>query len=69
MIKIPAALTSVGLGARMLLQVHDELVLEVPQGELEDTAALVTRVMERAAHLDIPLVVETGHARSWADAH
>ena len=69
MIKIPAALTAVGLGARMLLQVHDELVLEVPQGELEDTAALVTRVMEGAAHLDIPLVVETGHARSWADAH
>jgi len=69
MIKIPSTLTSFGLRARMLLQVHDELVLEVPLGELEDTAALVTRVMEGAAHLDIPLVVETGHARSWADAH
>ena len=53
----------------MLLQVHDELVLEVPEAELDDTAALVTRVMEGAAHLDIPLVVETGHARSWAEAH
>ena len=53
----------------MLLQVHDELVLEVPEAELDDTAALVARVMEGAAHLDIPLVVDTGHAHSWAEAH
>ena len=69
MIRVPVALAEAGLGARMLLQVHDELVLDVPEAELGDTAALVARVMEDAAHLDIPLVVETGHAHSWAEAH
>ena len=66
---VPPAPAGAGLGARMLWQVHDELVLGVPEAELGDTAALVARVMEGAAHLDIPLVVDTGHARSWAEAH
>ena len=69
MIRVPAALAEAGLSSRMLLQVHDELVLDVPEAELDDTAALIVRVMEGAAHLDVPLVVDTGHARSWADAH
>ena len=69
MIRVPSVLAEAGLSARMLLQVHDELVLEVPEAELDDTAALVARVMEGAAHLDVPLVVDTGHAHSWADAH
>ena len=69
MIRLPGALEDAGLGARMLLQVHDELLFEVPDGELDDTAALVTRVMENAAHLSVPLTVETGPGRSWAEAH
>jgi DNA polymerase-1 len=69
MIRVPPALADAGLGARMLLQVHDELVLEVPEAELDETARLVAGVMEGAAHLDIPLVVDTGHAHSWAEAH
>ncbi len=69
MIRVPGALAEAGLGAAMLLQVHDELVFEVPEAELDDTAALVAGVKERAAHLDVPLVVDTGHAHNWAEAH
>ena len=69
MIRIPSALAAAGLRAKMLLQVHDELIFETPENELEDTTALVTRVMENAAHLDVPLVVQTGDGASWHEAH
>ena len=69
MVRVPKALRDAGLKARMLLQVHDELVLEVPEAEVEATAALVRRVMESVAHLRVPLAVEVGTGRSWADAH
>ena len=69
MIRIPDALAAADLSARMLLQVHDELIFEVPDGEVEATARLVSRIMEGAAHLSVPLVVETGVADNWADAH
>jgi len=69
MIRLPGALARAGLGARMLLQVHDELLFEVPKAELDTTAAEVRKVMERAAHLSVPLIVETGHGRNWAEAH
>jgi DNA polymerase-1 len=69
MIQVPDALSEAGLGARLLLQVHDELILEVPEGEADRTAALVKKVMEGAASLSVPLVVETGVAGTWAAAH
>ena len=69
MIRINPALNQAGLGARMLLQVHDELIFEVPEKELDDTASLVKKVMEDAAHLDVPLVVETGFGPNWDEAH
>ena len=69
MIRLPGAIADAGLGARMLLQVHDELLFEIPDAELADTAAVVTRTMEGAAHLSVPLTVETGSGRSWAEAH
>lgn len=69
MIALPAALQAAGLQARLLLQVHDELVLEVPEAEADATAALVRQVMESAASLSVPLVVETGVADTWAEAH
>ncbi len=69
MIRLPGELDRAGLKARMLLQVHDELVLEVPEAELEPTRALVKQVMESAASLDVPLVVDTGIAESWDEAH
>ncbi len=69
MTRVPAALADAGLKARMLLQVHDELVFEVPEAEVEATRTLVKQVMEAAASLDVPLVVETGIGASWDDAH
>ncbi|HVH75324.1 MAG TPA: DNA polymerase I [Stellaceae bacterium] len=73
MARIPPALASAGLQARMLLQVHDELLFEVPEGEAEATAGLVKAVMEGACapncDLSVPLVVETGRAKSWDEAH
>ncbi|MCC7272061.1 MAG: DNA polymerase I [Alphaproteobacteria bacterium] len=69
MARIPAALGGAGLAARMLLQVHDELVFEVPEAEVERTAAVVRRVMEGAAHLSVPLVVDTGVGHDWETAH
>ena len=69
MIRLPGALAEAGLGARMLLQVHDELVFEVADAEAETTRALVKDVMENAAAFDVPLVVETGIAATWDEAH
>ena len=69
MVRLPRALREAGLGARMLLQVHDELVFEVPEAEVAATAALVRDVMENVAALSVPLAVEVGHGRSWAEAH
>jgi DNA polymerase-1 len=69
MVRAARALAREGSGARMLLQVHDELVLEVPDGEVEATARLLRGVMEGAACLSVPLVVEVGHGRTWQQAH
>jgi len=69
MIRVPGELKAAGLSARMLLQVHDELVFEVPDAEIDATRALVKRVMEAAAELSVPLVVETGVGRTWDEAH
>src|SRR5690625_2010660 len=65
MIEIDEALQSEGLGAKMILQVHDELVFEVPEEELEVTRELVVGLMENAFELEVPLVVETGVGHSW----
>jgi DNA polymerase-1 len=67
--RVDAALREEGLDARMLLQVHDELVLEVAEGQVEAAVALVRRAMEGAAALRVPLDVEVGQGRSWDAAH
>ncbi len=69
MVRLPAVIAESGLKARMLLQVHDELLFEAPQPEAEAVAQLVQGVMQNAASLSVPLVVETGIGRSWAEAH
>jgi len=73
MARMPGALRAAGLKARMLLQVHDELVFEAPEAEAEATCALVRHVMERAAEpavaLSVPLVVEARYAANWDEAH
>src|SRR5438445_687188 len=68
MVRIAAALTAGGLASRMILQVHDELVLEVPAGEVSIATELVKRHMERAADLRVPLVVTIGVGMNWVDA-
>jgi len=69
MVRVPHALADAGLKARMLLQVHDELIFEVPDDEAEATAALVKSVMENAASLDVPLEVDVGLGQNWGEAH
>jgi DNA polymerase-1 len=69
MIALPDALTEAGLGARLLLQVHDELIVEAPEAEAEATIATVRRVMEGAATLSVPLLVDCRAAANWDDAH
>jgi DNA polymerase I len=73
MIRMPAALKAEGLEARMLLQVHDELVFEAPAAEAEALCAVARRVMEHAAEpvvsLSVPLVVDARYATNWDEAH
>ena len=68
MIRIAAGLAEGKLGTRMLLQVHDELVFEVPEGERDAASVLVKREMEGAARLRVPLVVSIGTGPNWVEA-
>src|SRR3954468_7153483 len=68
MIDLDRALDAAGSDARMLLTVHDELVLEVPEGEEENTETLVREVMEHVTELRVPLTVDTGFGPNWAAA-
>jgi DNA polymerase I len=70
MLDVESALTQAGLGSRMLLQVHDELVLEVAPGERDQVEALLRDKMSGAIALDVPLDVSVGVGTSWyAAAH
>jgi DNA polymerase-1 len=69
MLAIDRGLPAVAPHTRMLLQVHDELVFEAPEAEVEATEKLVRAAMERPLSLDVPLVVEVGVGASWGDAH
>ncbi len=68
MLNVDAALRG-RFKARMLLQVHDELVLEAPAAEVQEVAPLVKEQMSGAAQLAVPLVVELGEGETWAEAH
>ncbi|MFH7811363.1 MULTISPECIES: DNA polymerase I [Acetobacter] len=70
MVRLPEALKTAGLdSARMLLQVHDELLFEVDVEQASAVAEKAKAIMEAAAQLKVPLVVETGIAQNWAEAH
>jgi DNA polymerase-1 len=69
MVRLPDALRAAGLRARMLLQVHDELLFEAPEDEADRLAAVARDIMQNAATLSVPLVVETGKGHTWAAAH
>ncbi len=68
MIKVAHGLAKAGTKSRILLQVHDELVIEVAKGELEQVRAIVLEGMENAAKLSVPLDVHVGIGRSWDEA-
>jgi DNA polymerase-1 len=68
MIALDADLRAQGMKTRLLLQVHDELVLECPPDELEEATRLIKRRMEGVAHLKAPLLVEIGTGPNWRDA-
>jgi DNA polymerase-1 len=65
MIRLPERLRSAGLRSRMLLQVHDELVLEVPRGEVDATVPILRETMEGALKLDVPLTVDVKVGDDW----
>jgi DNA polymerase-1 len=74
MVRMGPALAEAGLGhARMLLQVHDELVFEMPEGDVEAARPVIERVMAEAARpaveLTVPLAIDIGHGPSWDAAH
>ncbi|MEL6961174.1 MAG: DNA polymerase I [Pseudomonadota bacterium] len=69
MIQVDRALDRLDLNAKMLLQVHDELVFEVPEANVDAVADLVKKTMENAAFLSVPLTVEVGTGANWDDAH
>ena len=69
MLRVAAALPAAGLRARMVLQVHDELLVEAPEAEVDAVCALVSREMAAAGDLVVPLVVNTSVGRTWNEAH
>ncbi len=73
MARMPGALAEAGLSTRMLLQVHDELVFEAPEDEVERVIPIIRRAMERAAEpavaLTVPLEVDARAALNWDEAH
>jgi DNA polymerase-1 len=69
MVRVDAALREAGLATRMILQVHDELVFEAPEREVEGVSARVRGIMESVFELRVPLEVEIGVGRTWREAH
>ena len=69
MIKVDSRLRSKGLEARLVLQVHDELIVECPEGEAEQVKALLQEEMEGVAALSVPLVADAKAGHTWAETH
>jgi DNA polymerase-1 len=69
MVRLASALRSRKLRAAMVLQIHDELLLECPEDELKPALTVVREAMEEAVQLAVPIVVDVGTGRSWGEAH
>ena len=69
MVNVDCCLREAGLKARLLLQVHDELIVECPEAEAEQVSGILRREMENAAQLSVPLTVDVHCGHSWAEAH
>lgn len=67
MLAVPRRFQEEGLGARLLLQIHDELILECPEDEVEASSSLLREVMEGAMTLDVPLTVSLSTGKNWAE--
>jgi len=68
MVRLDERMREAGVRSRMLLQVHDELVFEVPAEELETMRAMVRETMEHAMKLDVPLKVDVSEGNNWYEA-
>lgn len=69
MTAMPAAVKAAQIDAKMLLQVHDELIFEVKEDEVEKASALIRKIMEDVITLSVPLIAEAGSGDNWAEAH
>lgn len=69
MLAIPKRFAAAGLSTRMLLQIHDELLFEAPEAEVEEACTIVRDCMESGMQLRVPLVVDVGVGMSWSEAH
>ena len=69
MIAVDRRLREEGLGSRMVLQIHDELLLEVPEAEIEAVSRLLTEEMQGVIKLNVPLTVECNYGSNWLEAH
>ena len=69
MLRVDAAMTKRGLESRLLLQVHDELVVEAKESEIDEVESLLKTEMSQAMKLDVPLDVDVGRGENWAEAH
>ena len=69
MVRMPQRLKEAGLETRMLLQVHDELVFEAPEHEVEKAAAIIKDTMEHVVDFAVPFVAEVGTGHNWTEAH
>ena len=68
MVNMAERLKEEGLEAKMLLQVHDELIFEAPEEEVESLKKIVPEVMENAIELKVPLIVDVAYGSTWYDA-
>jgi DNA polymerase-1 len=69
MVKVQQVLDLEKRGTRMIMQVHDELVFEVPEGEIDWLTTEVPRIMAGVAQLKVPLLAEVGMGANWDQAH
>jgi DNA polymerase-1 len=69
MIEVDKKLSSIKCNTKMILQVHDELLFDVPKEELEMVTPIIVKAMESAMVLDVPVVVEAGSGGNWLEAH
>jgi DNA polymerase-1 len=69
MIRISGKLKSKGLASKMILQVHDELVFEIPDNEIAVMKQLIKEKMESVVTLSVPILVELGVGKNWDEAH